>query len=200
MTSPVLWYATRATGVTALVLLSATMVLGLLTASRAASTRWPGVTHQDLHRRLSLLTVLFVAGHVLTSVLDSFVHIGWVAIAVPFASHYKASWVGLGTIGLDLLFAVVVTSILRRRLPARLWRGVHWLAYLSWPVAVAHAIGIGTDMRLHWVLYLTLACVAAVTASAGWRATLRAALKRRVSALPAVRHRAVGVPIKHRTP
>lgn len=198
MSSPVLWYATRATGVTALVLLSVTMVLGLLTASRGAPGRWPGVARQDLHRRLSLLTVLFVAGHVLTSVLDSFVHIGWAAIAVPFASGYRSFWVGLGTIGLDLLFAVVATSVLRHHLPARLWRGVHWLVYLSWPVAVAHTIGIGTDMRLHWVLYLTLSCIAAVAAAAGWRATLRAALKWRVSAIPAVRNRPAGVPIKHR--
>ena len=105
MSSPVMWYTTRATGVVALVLLSAVMVLGVLTASRRATARWPGVALQDLHRRLSLLSVVFVAGHVLTSVLDSFVHIGWAAVFVPFLSTYKTVWVGLGTISLDLMLA-----------------------------------------------------------------------------------------------
>lgn len=198
MSSPVLWYATRATGVVALVLLTGTMVLGLLTSTRFVTRHWPRVAQQDLHRRVSLLSVLFVAGHVLTSVLDSFVHIGWAAVLVPFASAYKTFWVGLGTISLDLLLAIALTSVLRHRLPARLWRGVHWLAYVSWPIAVVHTLGIGTDVRLRWVLDLVIACVVAVVASAGIRLGQSLDRRRRAAVLPAVRRRGPGVGIKHR--
>jgi methionine sulfoxide reductase heme-binding subunit len=197
MSSPVLWYATRATGIVALVLLTATAVLGLLTARRSSSPRWPGVAVQDLHRRLSLLSVAFVGCHVVTAVLDSYVHIGWGAIVVPFASPYKSLWVGFGAIGLDLFLAVLVTSLLRQRMPARVWRGVHWLAYLSWPVAVAHSLGMGTDMRLAWVLALVAACVATVVATAAARVVALAASRRRALMLASVGRRLPPVPAKH---
>ena len=196
MSSPVLWYATRATGLVALVLLSLTMVLGIMTANRVGARWWPGFAQQELHRRVSLVSMVFLGGHVLTSVLDTYVHIGWAAVVVPFASSYKTTWVALGTIGVDLMLAIAVTSLLRPRLPARLWRAVHWLAYLSWPVALAHAFGMGTDMRLRWVTELAVACIAAVLAALAWRVGKTVTDRRRVLVYTPVRDRARGVPVK----
>lgn len=163
-----LWYTTRATGIVALVLLTATTVLGILVAGRARSSL-PAFARADLHRRLSALTVVFLGIHVLTAVLDTYVHLGWASIVVPFTSDYDRFWVALGTIGADLLLAVAVSSALRGRIPAGVWRAVHWLAYLSWPVAVSHTLGMGTDTRLDWMLGLVGLCVAAVAAAAAWR-------------------------------
>ena len=200
MSSPVLWYATRATGLVALVLLTATVVLGIATANRTG-TRWsPRFAVQDLHRRVSMITLVFLAGHVMTSVLDTYVHIGWAALVVPLASSYKRFWVALGTIGVDLLLAVSVTSLLRHRLPARLWRAVHWLAYLSWPVALAHTFGMGTDIRLRWVTALAVACILVALAALSWRVGSTLARRRRVLVYTAVRDRAPGVPVKHLPP
>jgi sulfoxide reductase heme-binding subunit YedZ len=196
----VLWYATRATGLVALVLLTTTMVLGIVTANRAGSRWWPRFAQQDLHRRVSMIAMAFLAGHVVTSVLDTYVHIGWASVVVPFASSYKRTWVALGTIGLDLLIAVAVTSLLRHRIDARLWRALHWLAYLSWPVALAHTFGMGTDVRLRWVTGLAVACIVAVLGSVAWRVGLAVARRRRVLVLAAVRDRARGVPVKHLHP
>ena len=98
MSSPVLWYATRATGLVALILLTATTVLGIVTANRAASRRWPGFALQDLHRRISVITMAFLALHIVTSVVDTYVHIGWASIVVPFASSYQRLWVALGSV------------------------------------------------------------------------------------------------------
>ncbi|HEY5023961.1 MAG TPA: ferric reductase-like transmembrane domain-containing protein [Acidimicrobiales bacterium] len=197
MSSPVLWYATRATGLVALVLLTATTVLGVLTANRSATVRWPGFSVQDLHRRLSVTAMAFLACHILTSVLDSYVHIGWTAIVVPFASSYKRLWVGLGSVGIDLLLAVAVTSHLRHKIRAGTWRAVHWLAYLSWPVALSHAFGMGTDMRQGWVIALTVSCMAAVIGAALWRISLAARRKGHALALIPVQRRPRGVPVKH---
>ena len=91
------------------------MVLGLATTSRARARHWPGFAQQEIHRRISILAVVFVAIHVLTSILDTFVHIGWLAIIVPFASPYSRFWVGMGTVALDLMVAVFVSSLLRSR-------------------------------------------------------------------------------------
>jgi methionine sulfoxide reductase heme-binding subunit len=158
-----LWYASRATGIVALVLLTATMLLGITVASRAKSPRaraWlPSFGAAELHKRVSVLTVIFLAVHVVTAIADPYVDIGWFATVVPFASPYHRLWVALGTAGTDLLLAVALSSALRRRLPARTWKALHWLAYLSWPVAVAHTIG------------MVVACMASVVLATGWRAS-----------------------------
>lgn len=177
MNSTALWYATRASGIVALVLLTVTMVLGVTTANRARSRHWPGFAQQELHRRSSLLAMVFLAIHVLTSVLDSFVHIAWLAILVPFTSSYSRFWVGVGTVGLDLMAAVFISSLLRARLKPSTWRGLHWLSYGCWPIALAHTFGMGTDAGEHWVIGLGALCAVSVGFALLWR--LRAANKQR---------------------
>ena len=177
MNSTSLWYATRASGIVTLILLTLTMILGLLTTSRAQARNWPGFAQQEIHRRISIIAVVFLAIHVLTSILDTYVHIGWFALVVPFASPYSRFWVGLGTIALDFMVAVFVSSLLRGRLKPGTWRGIHWLAYASWPVALAHTFGLGTDSRERWVIALGVLCVLSVGVALAWR--LHATAKRR---------------------
>jgi DMSO/TMAO reductase YedYZ heme-binding membrane subunit len=153
----------------ALVLLTVTMVLGLTTTTRARARNWPGFAHQEMHRRISILAVVFLGLHVLTSVLDTYVNISWVSIVVPFTSHYSSFWVGVGAVALDLMLAVFVTSLLRSRMRPGTWRAVHWLAYLSWPIALAHTFGMGTDSSEGWVIALGVACTLAVAAALAWR-------------------------------
>jgi predicted ferric reductase len=167
--STALWYATRASGIVTLVLLTMTMILGLVTTGRAKGRNWPGFVQQELHRRLSILSVVFLALHVLTSILDTYVHIGWWAVVVPFASPYARFWVGMGTIALDLMAAVFVSSLLRSHLAPGTWRGIHWLAYACWPIALAHTFGLGTDAGELWVIALGAVCVLSVAAALAWR-------------------------------
>jgi DMSO/TMAO reductase YedYZ heme-binding membrane subunit len=95
-------------------------------------------------------------------VIDSFVPVRLVDAVVPFTSAYRPLWVGLGALAFDLLLAIAITSMVRRRLGYKTWKLVHWLAYAAWPVAVIHAIGIGTDRHSRWMLVLLGACALAV--------------------------------------
>jgi hypothetical protein len=167
-TSP-LWFATRATGLTALVLLTVTVIFGILTSVRFARPAWPRFITVSLHRNLSLLTVTFTGLHVLTTVTDSYASIGVVSVVVPFSSPYRRIWLGLGAVAFDLLLAVLVTSLLRVRIGVRAWRLVHWAGYLCWPVALIHGVGTGTDGAARWVLAVTAACALAVAAAGAWR-------------------------------
>ena len=193
MSSTWFWYATRASGLMTMVLLTLTMVLGITTTTRARARRWPGFAQQELHRRVSMIAVIFLGIHVLTSVLDTYVHIGWAATVIPFTSSYGRLWVGVGAIALDLMLAVLVSSLLRARMRAGTWRAIHWLAYLSWPVALAHTFGIGTDAGETWVIALAAGCVLAVAVSLVWRIrqVTRQALARKAHASLA------DVPSKH---
>jgi predicted ferric reductase len=155
------------------------MVLGLTTTARARARNWPGFAHQELHRRISMLSMVFLAIHILTSILDTYVHIGWASIVVPFTSSYSRFWVGMGTVAVDLMAAVFVSSLLRSRMKAGTWRGIHWLAYGCWPVALAHTFGVGTDAGEPWVMALGAGCTLAVGGALLWRfrvTTARAAV------------------------
>jgi DMSO/TMAO reductase YedYZ heme-binding membrane subunit len=154
---------TRSTGAVALLLLTVSVVLGVMGAVRfSAAPRWPRFAIDTLHRDVSLLAIALVVVHVVTTVLDGFAPISLLDGVIPFRSPYRPLWLGLGAVSFDLLLVLVVTSLVRRRLGYRAWRAVHWLAYASWPVAVLHGLGTGTDTKSWWMLALTVICVAAV--------------------------------------
>lgn len=158
------WYLTRGTGVVALLLLTISVVLGILGSLRfTAGPRWPRFAIDSLHRDVSLLVIVLLVAHIITSVLDSFAPIRLIDAVIPFSSAYRPLWVGFGALSFDLLMALVITSLMRRRLGYSAWRAIHWLAYASWPVAVLHGIGTGSDTKVWWMLALTALCVAAVT-------------------------------------
>lgn len=162
MNSIALWYTARATGIVALVLLTASVVLGVLGPLRAGSRSWPGYVITLLHRNIALLTSAFLVVHIASSVIDRYAGIRWLDAIVPFGSVYRPFWLGLGAIALDLLIAIVITSLVRARLPQKLWRALHWATYLCWPLAFVHGLGAGTDVRHNLSLLVALACLAAV--------------------------------------
>ncbi|WP_406375544.1 ferric reductase-like transmembrane domain-containing protein [Streptomyces sp. NBC_00647] len=164
-----LWYATRAGGTVSLVLLTATVALGIAAAGRYAPVRLGRFEVSALHRNLSLLTLAFLALHIVTAIADSYAHLTWPTAFVPFIGSYRPLWVGLGAVALDLLLAVALTSAIRGRLGHRRWKAVHWLAYAAWPVALFHAAGTGTDTRLSPQLALYAACLLTVVAAVWWR-------------------------------
>jgi methionine sulfoxide reductase heme-binding subunit len=168
-----LWFASRATGVVALVLLTVVVVLGVAVNRKGRLPGLPRFAVTSLHRAVSLLSVAFLAVHIATAIADPFVSIGIAASVIPFTSHYQPFWLGLGAVSVDLMLALVITSLLRGRIGRRTWRAVHWLAYASWPVAVAHSIGSGPDMWRGWLAWLTIGCAAAAVAALGWRITGR---------------------------
>jgi Ferric reductase like transmembrane component len=163
------WYATRGAGIVALLLLTASLVMGIVDLSRWQSVRLPRFVLDGLHRTLSLLAVVMVAIHVVTTVADGFTPIRLTDAVIPFVSAYRPLWVGLGALAFDLLLAVTLTSVLRRRIGHRAWRVTHWAAYACWPLALVHGLGTGTDTPLPWMLLLSAACLVAVLVAVGWR-------------------------------
>jgi methionine sulfoxide reductase heme-binding subunit len=156
------WYLTRSTGAVALILLTLTIALGVADVKRLSTQRWPRFVMDSLHRNISLLAVLFLLIHILTSVLDEFAHISLLDAIVPFVGSYRPFWLGLGAVSLDLLLAVTLTSLLRRQMGYTIWRATHWLAYACWPIALLHGLGTGSDIRSTWLLALSIGCLAIV--------------------------------------
>ena len=164
--SQALWFISRASGLTLLAAFSAVVVLGVAARLGSAPKRWSRLALGELHRTLALFSVSFLGLHVATAISDPYVTIGWAATVLPFASPYRTVAIGLGTLAVDLGGAVLITSLVRRRLGYRGWRVVHWLAYLAWPVAFVHSITAGNDLRIWWVALVEAGCAIAVATAA----------------------------------
>lgn len=184
---PLLWYLNRGTGVVLLVLLSVSIVLGVLAMGGRPGRPGRGVPRfvtQAVHRNLALLSVLMLLAHVVSAVVDTYVDIRWWQALVPYGATYQPLWLGLGTLALDVVVVVVATSLLRPRLGLRSWRTVHLLAWVAWGLSVAHAIGIGTDLARPSGLAVlpTAVCVGAVGVALVLRVTRTLAAPRPVTA------------------
>ena len=164
-----LWFLTRATGLVSLVLLSATVVLGTVASVGWTTERWPRFLSQGVHRNLSLFCLALLGVHIVSTVADGYVPINLLDAVIPFRAQYRPIWVGLGALAFDMLLAVAITSGLRRHIGTAAWRGVHWLAYACWPIAVVHGLGSGTDARLPGALLVMVACIGTVSVAVVWR-------------------------------
>jgi predicted ferric reductase len=164
-----LWYFGRGTGVTALVLLSLVVVLGIVTRSGRPLPGLPRFAVAAVHRTSSLTALALLTVHALTLLLDPYAQLRLADAVLPFRAAYRPAWQGLGTVAFDLVVLLVTSSLLRHRIGLRAWRWLHWAAYLCWPLAVAHAVGTGTDGTSGWLLMVVAACGAAVGVAGIWR-------------------------------
>lgn len=157
-----IWYLMRGSGAVSLLLLTAVLVLGIVTAARVRSPRVSRVFTMGMHRSVSLLALAFLAIHIATAVLDRYASVRLVDVIVPFTAAKRPLFLGLGALSLDLLLAVAITSALRYRLGLRAWRAIHWLGYATWPFALTHALGIGSDAGTSWMLVIAAGSITAV--------------------------------------
>jgi sulfoxide reductase heme-binding subunit YedZ len=152
-----------------LVLLTVVVALGVATRSGRPAFGLPRFAVTAVHRNASLISVLLLAIHVGTLLVDPQAGTRLVDVVLPFVGNYRPLWQGLGTLALDLVAALIVTSLLRHRIGPRAWRSVHWLAYAAWPIALLHGLGTGTDAGSLWLRGTTVLCAATVLAAVGWR-------------------------------
>jgi methionine sulfoxide reductase heme-binding subunit len=159
--SPTVWYVARSAGIVAYLLLSSSVVLGVLMAARLSLT-WPRFAVEELHRFLAILTACFLILHGLSLLADRVVPLAVWQLAVPFTSQYRPFAVGLGVVAVELMAAVGVSNALRKRLPHRRWRAVHYLTIGVWALATVHAVLAGTDRSDPWFAGLMAGAVSAV--------------------------------------
>jgi sulfoxide reductase heme-binding subunit YedZ len=155
----VTWYVARSAGLVAYLLLSSSFVLGVLMSARAHLT-WPRFAVEEIHRFLAILTGVFVALHGASLLLDHVVPLSLRQALVPFTSSYRPFAVGLGVVAAELLAAVGVSNVLRRRIAYAAWRRIHFLTLAAWPLATMHGLLAGTDRQDPWFLALVGLAVA----------------------------------------
>ena len=163
------WYLMRGSGVMALILLTSVVVLGIATSKRAQLGRLPRFVTVGLHRSISLLAVVFLAIHVGTAIVDPYASVRLLQIVMPLPVGPYPVWLGLGALSLDVLAAVIVTSLLRQHLSQRVWKSVHWLAYASWRSHSRTASQSEPTRAPPGSLGVTLTCAVTIVAATAWR-------------------------------
>lgn len=156
------WYAARAGGVVAYVLLSSAVVIGLSLAGKERLERWPRFALEDVHRFLGLVAGTFISLHVLMILIDSQAHLSPAQLFVPFTAGYRPLWTGMGVVAGELLLALAIANRYRRRISYRRWRRLHYLNFVVWLAATAHGLGSGTDRGSIWLLAIYLLAIEAV--------------------------------------
>jgi DMSO/TMAO reductase YedYZ heme-binding membrane subunit len=203
LTSPYLWYTSRATGIVALVLFTAVVALGALVANRAGGSSVGRFELNELHRSLSLVAMIFLVIHVVTTVMDTYAPTGWLSAVVPFASHYERIGVAIGAVAIDLMLAVWLSSLLKARIRNQSWRFIHWFSWIAFASAIIHAYLSGADTKNGAGLALVVLCAAVVLLAGVWRfikrpprangRTALSPLSKVAASAPASRDRARGV-------
>ncbi|HEY2224376.1 ferric reductase-like transmembrane domain-containing protein [Actinomycetospora sp.] len=168
-----LWFLSRALGAMALLLFSLVMVLGILhntSVVKNAELGLPRFVLVALHRNLSLISLVFIALHVITVIVTDYVHLRVIDVFVPGIAPFNPIAAALGTVATDLLIAITVTSMLRQRISRRVWIWVHWTSYLCWPVAVVHAVlNVIPRGTTWWTLVIPLVSMIAIIVALVYR-------------------------------
>jgi predicted ferric reductase len=167
---PTFWYLARASGLTAYLLLTLSVLAGLVVKSKPFGRAVKTASVTDVHRFLALLGLGMLALHGAALVLDSTVHISLAALVVPFASAYRPAAVAAGVAAAELMALVTLSFSLRKWIGGRNWRRLHWATYLTFVLGTVHGLAVGTD---RWAFPLYLGAVGAVTAATAWRALAR---------------------------
>jgi len=169
LTTPYLWYTTRATGLVALVLFTCVVALGTFVANRVGGTVVGRFEINELHRSISIVAMVFLVLHVTTTVIDAYAPTGLLSAIIPLTSDYHRVGVAVGAVALDLMLAVWISSLLKIRIKNASWRFIHWFSWLAFSSAILHAYLTGTDTKSGLGLAVVAACALCVLAAALWR-------------------------------
>jgi sulfoxide reductase heme-binding subunit YedZ len=181
---PTFWILARASGLTAYLLLTGSMLAGLVLKSRPVGKALRPAAVTDLHRTLALAALGMAVLHGVALVLDSTVAIGPLALVVPGLVPYRPVWSALGVVSAELLAVLIASFSLRRRIGTRAWRRLHWASYAVFVAATAHGLATGSDSGTPWARGLYVGAIGAVACATAFRALYRptAARSRRTSA------------------
>lgn len=172
------WYVARSSGIVSWLMLTATVIWGILLSTKAFPNQRRPLWLVAMHRWLATLMLIFLAIHIAALVADKYVTFGLADVTVPYASDWKPGAVALGVIGMWLLIAVQITSVIMNRLPRSIWRTVHLTSYVAFWLTAMHSAYAGTDRSAGLYQVSAAASILAVAWALMYRVANRRAVRR----------------------
>jgi len=168
-TSQAIWFAARSAGLVAYGLATCSVLFGLATATRAGERSAGRGAVADVHRALSLLTMLAIGGHVLLLAFDRYTQFGPADLLVPFASWYRPAWTGFGVLAAYAALVVYASFYVRSRIGYKTWRTLHYMTFTVFVMATVHGLRAGTDSSAIWAKGLYAVAVSAAALAVSYR-------------------------------
>ena len=139
------WLASRASGIVAIVLITASVFIGLTLSTRVL--KGPGLSRwlATAHEHAALAGLVAIAIHGVTLLGDPFMKPGVSGIAIPFVGDYKPLMVGLGIVGGYVAALTGLTFYAKKRIGVQRWRKLHRLTIVAYALSLVHTVGAGTD-------------------------------------------------------
>ncbi|MGI8826736.1 MAG: ferric reductase-like transmembrane domain-containing protein [Chloroflexota bacterium] len=156
------WYVVRGSGFVVYALLTVGVVFGLLLSLRWRSDAWPRLLTEDVHQFLQLLAGSFLSIHIVSTLLDSFVHFAWYEVLVPFSGPYRVPWMAAGIISMYFGAALALSIYVRPHVGYRTWRTLHYTGFVAWTLALVHGLATGSDTHSAWATGVYVASVVIV--------------------------------------
>src|SRR5215470_15785519 len=153
-----LWYTARGAGTISLILLTVVVVLGVGSRSGRPVFGLPRFGVAAVHGNASLIALGLLLVHMFGLLLDPYAQLRLVDLVIPFGAAYRPLWLGLGTLAMDLLIVVWLSTLVRHRIGARVWRAIHWVSYAIWPIALLHTLYDGSDAGQFWMRAIAVGC------------------------------------------
>ncbi len=152
------WEIARVGGMLALVLATASVLIGLALSLKVRSTHFPRFITNELHRYVSLLTLAFLLVHGLAVWADPFTGFTPGEVLVPLAAHYRPLWIAIGIVSGYLMLAVYLSEKVRPRIGYAWWRRFHGISFLIFLLGLLHGLGSGSDTAAGWAVATYLVC------------------------------------------
>lgn len=160
--NPLLWYLTRTTAVSAYVTLTVAVMLGMLRGlARTSGERLSWVV-DELHQVLATVFAGLVVLHLITLIYDPFLPFSLNNILLPVNEPYRPFPVDLGVLALYTMVVVLCSTWIRRHLPYRYWRAVHYASFATFVLVTLHGLLAGSDAGETWMRALYAGSSAAV--------------------------------------
>lgn len=150
------WLASRASGITAFLLVACSVLIGLAMATKIVRGRVRAPALVKLHEHLALAGLVAIAVHAITLLGDAWLNPGPAGLLVPFAMDHEPLFTGLGIIAAYLAALLGLSYYVRRRIGTKRWRSLHRLTLLVYVLGVAHTLGAGTDASTPWLRAILL--------------------------------------------
>ena len=166
---PTFWLLARASGMTAYVLLTLSVLAGLAVKTRPFGKAVKPAAQTDTHRTLALLGLGMLVVHGVSLVLDQTVRMPLYGLLVPLASSYRPVAVAFGVLAAELMVLVYASFSLRKRIGPKNWRRLHYATFAVFAGATVHGLAAGTDTSRPWAFAIYLAAIASVSAATVWR-------------------------------
>jgi methionine sulfoxide reductase heme-binding subunit len=168
-TQQIFWFASRAVGIVAIVMLGISVAVGLAMSGRLMSRPGLPARRKHFHESATLVTLGLIVAHGGLLLFDSYLRPGLTGVTIPFVLAYRPMATGIGIVSGWLAAVLGLSFYARKWIGVRTWRFMHRFTIVVYLLALVHVLGSGTDASHPWMIALLTTLTAPIVFAFSYR-------------------------------